>query len=1169
MQKLAPTQLALLQRRRRRPSASTSRTTFLLAVIAFIALLLGENFQFGCCGYTTSRIYIEPDGGYSGIAIRIQDSVPEERCAEVLRNLKVVLSSASKRLHQALDERAYFKDITVIVPRNWRDSTCQTPIAAPMGGSTFVDPDILVGKDDPIHGHSIFTQQSRSCGQRGDFMFVPYLFLTSLNDTWSTWGDPGKTFVHEWSKLRYGVFDEYGFVDDPLYPNYYKVQGAIIPTGTSNVPVSGSWRDPSGAEGCDPTTKSCFFQPDLGANDQVTCSLGTYPFLPKVSRYCTVKEALSGSHGTLPPTKHNALCQGRSALDVIYQNDDFYNKDLGRNGGGGGPKIPEPKFTVVRDPQTSYVLLMDASSSMIHNDVWRWVSKAAQKFIRYDLNRGARMALVSFSDSAVVAHPMITLEDDKSRRRLSDTIPDKYKVQRNSDKRCVICGIQTALRSVLRGSEAGAHIILVSKGDNLTLSLTDENTILEHARTYNIKFSNILVPGRHPALSFYDLASKTSGGKAFVFPSPERRDAGARFYAQLISAFQEVLRLDSESPSEIPVRVHTELAFRTNPLLTRGKFTIDTTLGRSSQFGILVNDADDHFMKSVTFFDKEGQTFGPYNSFSSDFNVINLKTINFPHDTTSPPFDDPAHLGMTWQYTLEWYPGGDTSQENVILVESKPRSLGSFGLIDIKMWTNSDSASDLVTYNHPLTMYVQVRRGDSPVLQANVLVDVYMDTENGTQIEVSRGIRLFDSGNGDPDLVGGDGIYSRYLTTYETKGRYYFVINADDNENRAYTIQRRREKRAMTMKPPNLLYPVCCGSQISVPDGSQMRTGSFKRQESGPVLHLISVPDKASDKMPPSRIVNLRLNIIEDERKVTALWTAPGDDFDSGSVQRYKLMFSENVEDLIDPERQATIIHSVDGREDESGTSQQYRFTFDHFDVDYHVAMFAIDDMGNQGNISNIAQIHMPKPESYIEDSQNAPIQTDNEETDWSLIGIIIGVVLTLLILLIVGCYLYFLMAHRRSHYGAKAGKSKSSGVNANMRHPDVSDSGSTESESKNTSSHHLVPQINTISNAYKKQLQVLESNGPAKKDSAAEITPTYWSASQLLKEHEERQRRESTLNRDGSTLYSHPIPELNESMDATYQEDPYGTHAQNGYYNAAMDPGIYHPGSIRLYRSR
>jgi hypothetical protein len=33
-------------------------------------------------------------------------------------------------------------------------------------------------------------------------------------------------------------------------------------------------------------------------------------------------------------------------------------------------------------------------------------------------------------------------------------------------------------------------------------------------------------------------------------------------------------------------------------------------------------------------------SYGPYSSLTNDFNVINVKTINYPQDTQSPPFDD-------------------------------------------------------------------------------------------------------------------------------------------------------------------------------------------------------------------------------------------------------------------------------------------------------------------------------------------------------------------------------------------------------------------------------------------------------------------------------------------------------------------------------------------------
>ncbi len=59
------------------------------------------------------------------------------------------------------------------------------------------------------------------------------------------------------------------FLADPLYPNYFKIRNVIVPTGTSNVPIDGSWlkrSEPS--QECDPELQGgdggeeCFFKPD-------------------------------------------------------------------------------------------------------------------------------------------------------------------------------------------------------------------------------------------------------------------------------------------------------------------------------------------------------------------------------------------------------------------------------------------------------------------------------------------------------------------------------------------------------------------------------------------------------------------------------------------------------------------------------------------------------------------------------------------------------------------------------------------------------------------------------------------------------------------------------------------------------------------------------------------
>ena len=84
-----------------------------------------------------------------------------------------------------------------------------------------------------------------------------------------------------------------------------------------------------------------------------------------------------------------------------------------------------------------------------------------------------------------------------------------------------------------------------------------------------------------------------------------------------------------------------------------------------------------------------------------------------------------------------------------------------------------------------MKIFVQVSAGSSPVLQARVNVLVKVHLFNGSSSEVNlEPIELWDNGNGNPDLMAGDGIYSRYLTQYPGKGRYSFQAYADDNDGK-------------------------------------------------------------------------------------------------------------------------------------------------------------------------------------------------------------------------------------------------------------------------------------------------------------------------------------------------------------------------------------------------
>jgi hypothetical protein len=145
--------------------------------------------------------------------------------------------------------------------------------------------------------------------------------------------------AREFAKLRYGVFDEFGFSGDQEYPNYFTVADRIYPTGTSNAMLTGSWIHRNGSSLCDPTQGECFFRPE-GPNRQISCSLGYVPQLETVERWCSEGEAKE----EVGPGKQAVLCQGRTAHQVVLASADL----AGRAKGTGRPA--EPDFALVRQP---------------------------------------------------------------------------------------------------------------------------------------------------------------------------------------------------------------------------------------------------------------------------------------------------------------------------------------------------------------------------------------------------------------------------------------------------------------------------------------------------------------------------------------------------------------------------------------------------------------------------------------------------------------------------------------------------------------------------------------------------------------------------------------------------------------------------------------------------
>merc|ERR1719461_399421 len=150
------------------------------------------------------------------------------------------------------------------------------------------------------------------------------------------------------------------------------------------------------------------------------------------------------------------------------------------------------------------------------------------------------------------------------------------------------------------------------------------------------------------------------------------------------------------------------------------------------------------------------------------------------------------------------------------------------------------NSRDEITHDTLLAVYVQVTLGASPVLNAAVKMDIKVRLDNGSVLPVTNSsMVLFDNGLGEPDIVRGDGVYSRYLTRYPTPGRYTFSISVDDNNGSAVTVVstkgsgRSDTVPAVPKKPLKAGISTCCGSSVPVSQESLKKTGVFRRRFDG------------------------------------------------------------------------------------------------------------------------------------------------------------------------------------------------------------------------------------------------------------------------------------------------------------------------------------------------
>ena len=232
-----------------------------------------------------------------------------------------------------------------------------------------------------------------------------------------------------------------------------------------------------------------------------------------------------------------------------------------------------------------------------------------------------------------------------------------------------------------------------------------------------------------------------------------------------------------------------------------------------------------------------------------------------------------------------------------------------------------------------MKFFVSVKLNSFPVIDAQVKLLVKVTKHHNSE-EHQFVTELLDNGNGDPDVRGDDGIYSRYFTDFIAgEGRYDIEIHVTNEKG--------------TARLPASNYTIAT---------KNVKLGSFSRIVKGSSLRIMSLAPAVN--FSPARILDLSAFTEIEEERVLLSWTAPGDVLDQGRVMSYKIYASELSTSFYKRNRQILTEIAATQR---SGALEKIPLSFDMIKKDSFIAVCAVNKMSKIGKLSNVVHVKLPE----------------------------------------------------------------------------------------------------------------------------------------------------------------------------------------------------------------
>ncbi|XP_030763099.1 calcium-activated chloride channel regulator 1-like [Sitophilus oryzae] len=939
------------------------------------------------------------NGAYEELVIKIADNVPESDCRIILENLEGTLTSASQYLFSALDSRAYLRSATVLLPSSWPDSCAPSAVLGASGESS----DITVLPSGPVHG-DMYTQQSLGCGQPGDQIFLNYATLHYKNPTLA------RSLIKEFAMYRYGVFEEQGYFNDPVYPMCYydDVNKKTKISGCSDLPIS-----ENGLCHSDSTEFNVTQLVDPNARSSIMFAAEA----PSVSMFCD-----DGNHDRFAPTKHNLICQRKSVLEVILRHPDFSSRNAQNNFNNNQITDTTPNIVYKKQNLTRYLFVVENNKDMLQRESWSYLRLAMRYWALYVVPDNSELGLVLSTSNPVPNLKLLSARtsfSDKfgttNRDKFYSALP--YTPSESIQPGCLHCSLKVAMNMLIDRTRshgpANNVIVVIAPG----MAVTDQiKNAAKELKKNKIRMATINYPEIVRPNTLRLLAEETGGMDYTIFENKLNVDTTMlTTYFELHNVLYDIVeKFYSGSKADLPIEIHRrEITDKTGRPLVSGTFIMDPSLTEPAQF-----------------------TFFTYNTVTPLFKGLKLTSpSNHVYDSRTDKFIDFKMITLnanltesgTWTYNVEPYSGNP--QPHFLKVMATP----------ISPYVPVIRTSFRIHKLSPglLILLAEAKYGDLPILGAKVEVTVTKLVMNETTPQKSI-IYLLDTGSGDPDITRGDGIYTKYYSA-DDAGLYTFQTIITNNDNTAYTWSSSKNSEE---KP-------CCGSSIKSNGAQQI--SPFQRVLTKETLMITpeDVRVQTDSLLSVGRIGDLRVVVFPEDMKAKLTWTSP--DMGGHTVSRYEIKYARNVVDILDRfETSALLWETGTGALYPMDPGSETSYTIDmsqNKDLLDKPLYFAVKSYGTVGSelagpISNYVRVYVPSPPPP---PTVAPTASPNEHSIWPnhvnpvgadsvgpsiskplslglelILPVVIGIIL-LVVLLVVYCY--FCVVRKKATTNHKSAK--------------------------------------------------------------------------------------------------------------------------------------------------